>query len=143
MRGPQIVVYHFSLTILTALFLPAALVACDHTGSPAPSPPASLRAVPANRQVKRVFIVNHPGADEFVFSPRTLRVRVGSKVIWVNRSVQPHTVTAKGEPPAFNSGVIKLIKPTHQFSFVFHHVGRYAYFCLLHPYMTGTIIVRA
>ena len=86
---------------------------------------------------------NHKGADEFVYSPHVITVRPGTRVVWINRSVQPHTVTSKARHPVFDSGTQKLINPKHQFSFVFHHTGRFAYYCLLHPYMTGVVIVRS
>lgn len=112
------------------------LLACS-TGAGAPS------SSPTTRVADRiVYIRNHSGANEFVFQPHTITIRRGTRVTWINRSAQPHTVTASGRHPAFDSGTQKLINPSHRYSVVFRHAGRFHYYCLLHPYMTGVVIVR-
>jgi plastocyanin len=85
---------------------------------------------------------DHSGNDEFVFSPSRLVIHVGTRVIWRNHSMQPHTVTATGSPPAFDSGTQTLINRRHTWAHVFRQVGTYHYYCLLHPYMKGTIVVQ-
>lgn len=87
-------------------------------------------------------MLDHSGSDEFVYSPRTLKVHVGTRVVWRNHSLQPHTVTATGTPPAFDSGTQRLINRGHTWSHVFRKSGTYHYYCLLHPYMKGTIVVQ-
>jgi len=74
----------------------------------------------------------------FAFSPKTLTIAAGESVRFVNQDQEAHTVVA--DKGAFNSGgldtsdswTVKLQKP-----------GKYSYFCSLHPYMKGTIVVVA
>lgn len=92
---------------------------------------------------RTVTIKNLPGHDPYGYAPRMLTVSTGTRVVWRNRSSQPHTVTAAGDHPAFRSGVKKLIAPGHSWSFTFKKPGRYPYYCIVHPFMKGTIVVRA
>jgi plastocyanin len=74
----------------------------------------------------------------FAFAPRVLSIAPGTTVTWTNVDEEPHTVTAVGG--AFHSTALD----THdKYSFIFSKVGDYAYFCRLHPQMTGRVVVRA
>jgi plastocyanin len=74
----------------------------------------------------------------FAFKPAVLTVSAGSAVTFVNRDQEAHTVVAQNG--SFNSSgldtndrwTVRISKP-----------GTYRYFCSLHPYMKGTIVVRA
>jgi plastocyanin len=77
--------------------------------------------------------------DNFAFSPRTLTVAPGTKVTWVNRDDVPHTATSTAKPRIFDS---KTLDTDQQFAHVFTTPGTFAYFCAVHPHMTGTIIVK-
>jgi plastocyanin len=59
-------------------------------------------------------------------------------VTWSNLTDAPHTVTARGKWK-FAS---KLFTRNHSVSFTFKKPGTYTYFCSIHPYMKGEIIVR-
>ena len=74
----------------------------------------------------------------FTFAQQTLTVRPGTTVTWVNDDDIPHTVVAKNF--SFRS---KVLDTGDRFSFTFANAGQFAYFCSLHPHMTGTIIVKA
>ena len=74
----------------------------------------------------------------FAFSPKVTTVNAGDSVTFVNKDQEAHTVVATGGAFA-SSGLdtndtwnVRLTKP-----------GTYPYFCSLHPYMKGTLIVRA
>jgi plastocyanin len=88
-------------------------------------------------------MLDHSGSDEFVYSPRMLVIHAGTRVVWINHSLQPHTVTGTGTPPAFDSGTQRLINRGHSWSHIFSKPGTYHYYCLLHPYMKGTIVVQS
>jgi amicyanin len=75
--------------------------------------------------------------DDFAFSPPSLTVKAGTTVTWRNKDDIPHTVTSTAR--AFKS---KALDTDDSFSFTFNEPGRYAYFCSLHPHMTGTIVVE-
>ena len=76
--------------------------------------------------------------DDFAYKPATLTVRAGTTVRFVNRDGEAHTVTGPGG--VFDSGGLDTAGVwTHRFD----KPGRYRYFCALHPYMKGTIVVIA
>jgi len=76
--------------------------------------------------------------DNFTFNPKQITVKVGDTVSWVNHDDIPHTVTSKTQ--AFRS---KAMDTDDKFTFTFTTPGTYAYFCALHPMMTGSIVVEA
>jgi plastocyanin len=71
------------------------------------------------------------------FSPRSMTISVGTTLVWTNNDVLAHTV--KSSSGAFSSGSLS---PNETFSFTFQSAGTYAYFCEIHPAMTGTVIVQ-
>jgi plastocyanin len=73
------------------------------------------------------------------FSPANLTVKVGKTVTWVNKDTVTHTVTSDGSV-LFDSGFM----PTGStFQFTFTMSGTFPYYCTVHPYMKGTIVVTA
>ncbi|MBV8356208.1 MAG: cupredoxin family copper-binding protein [Candidatus Eremiobacteraeota bacterium] len=74
----------------------------------------------------------------FAFTPATITVRAGTKVTFTNDDDEPHTATAVDK--SFDSEGID----THQsWQHTFSKPGSYAYFCEMHPYMKGRIVVVA
>src|SRR5262249_6768477 len=76
--------------------------------------------------------------DNFTFAPQRIVVKAGTTVTWINEDDIPHTVASSGK--LFKS---KTLDTEDRFSFTFTTPGDYAYFCSLHPHMTGTIVVEA
>jgi plastocyanin len=74
--------------------------------------------------------------DNFTFSPQVLTVPIGTTVSWLNADDIPHTIAASDR--SFRS---KALDTDDRFSFTFTTLGDYAYFCSLHPHMTGRIVV--
>jgi len=74
------------------------------------------------------------------YSPQTIKVVLGvnSTVTWLSRSISYDTVTDRGG--AFSSGPIP---PGGTYSYTFTSPGIYSYYCLYHPWMTGTVTVAA
>jgi plastocyanin len=97
----------------------ALMLAAASLGAAAPAPSAS-----------KVTIGN------FTFTPAVLTVHSGTTVTWVNQDDIPHTVVATDQ--AFRS---KVMDSDGQFSFTFSKPGTYAYFCSIHPHMTGKVVV--
>ena len=91
---------------------------------------AAQQQKPQNAEVK---------IDNFSFAPAALTVSVGSTVTWTNRDDIPHTVVSADDPKAFKS---KVLDTDEKFSFTFTKAGTYAYFCSVHPKMTGKVIVQ-
>ncbi|HEY1728948.1 MAG TPA: cupredoxin family copper-binding protein [Candidatus Baltobacteraceae bacterium] len=100
-------------------FLLAALIAQASSATPIPKP----------------AIVVH--MKNFAFVPATIHVKSGDAVEWVNDDTDAHTVDSADK--LFDSGGLD----THeQYTRVFSKAGSFAYFCALHPYMKGTVIVQ-
>jgi|SRR6185312_5763567 len=72
----------------------------------------------------------------FAFGPAKLTVPAGTVVRFVNDDGEAHTVTA--EDRSFDSGGLDT---ANAWAYRFAKPGRFAYFCALHPYMKGTIVV--
>ena len=77
--------------------------------------------------------------DNFSFGPATLTVSVGTTLTWTNRDDIPHTVVSTDDSKTFKS---KPLDTDDKFSFTFSKAGTYAYFCSIHPKMTGKVIVQ-
>lgn len=76
--------------------------------------------------------------DNFAFLPQRLAVKAGTTVTWMNADDSPHTVASNSK--LFKS---KALDTDDRFSFTFTTPGVYEYFCSVHPYMTGTVVVEA
>jgi plastocyanin len=76
--------------------------------------------------------------QNFAFSPSVITVPVGSTVTWTNQDIEQHTVTARDK--SFGSNAID---QGQSFSNRFTKAGTYPYFCEIHPYMVGSVIVTA
>jgi len=80
--------------------------------------------------------------NETCYSPSELTTLAGSNVTWLNDSGVIHTVTSgnpqEGPDGTFDSGIIM---SDDTFSHTFTEAGNYQYFCTIHPWMTGTVIV--
>ena len=73
------------------------------------------------------------------FTPANFTVKVGVAVTWVNHDGTAHTVTSKGSN-LFDSGNVRT---GELYKYTFTQPGTYQYYCTLHPWMTGTIIVTS
>jgi len=75
--------------------------------------------------------------DNFSFMPASLTVPAGTKVTWTNHDDVPHNVVSTDKK--FASPVLDT---DEQFSYEFKDPGTYAYYCSIHPKMTGKVIVQ-
>ncbi|HEX3954035.1 MAG TPA: cupredoxin family copper-binding protein [Stellaceae bacterium] len=105
-----------------ALFLCAA-------SSMAQQPKQTASTAPANQIV----------IDNFTFTPANLTVSAGTKVVWVNKDEEPHTVYSVDQQAGFKSPALDT---DDQFGYVFSKPGTYKYFCSIHSHMVGTVTVK-
>ncbi len=73
------------------------------------------------------------------YSPSPYTVKAGSTVTWANKDTSAHTVTSVGSN-TIDSGVIPA---GGTYSFTFTQPGTYQYYCTIHPWMKGTIVVTS
>ncbi len=71
------------------------------------------------------------------YSPSTVTIHAGDTVVFVNNDDDAHTVTATDG--SFDS---KGLDTHERWSHTFTKAGTYPYFCQLHPFMKGTVIVQ-
>jgi plastocyanin len=78
------------------------------------------------------------------FAPNPLTVAPGTTVTWKNTDTISHYVTS-GKASDETSGTLfdsgGLIKPGSTYQFTFANAGTFDYFCSVHPWMTGQVIV--
>lgn len=75
---------------------------------------------------------------KFAFTPREVTVAPGTTVVWINHDETPHTVSTPDK--AFTSPAMDT---DDRYEHAFEAPGDHAYFCTLHPFMTGVVHVRA
>lgn len=106
----------------------------------APSAFAQTVSTPAGTSV--------PGCEETneCFIPYEITVDVGATVTWSNDDTAPHTVTSgdlSADPDdvgtVFDSS---LFMAGDTFEVTFDTEGEYPYFCMVHPWMVGVVIVQ-
>ncbi|MDA4124528.1 MAG: cupredoxin domain-containing protein [Thaumarchaeota archaeon] len=89
-----------------------------------------------------VTMVSGAGTDTSItgYSPDGITVVIGvnNTVQWTNGDSSPHTVTANDG--SFYSGNMA---PGGTFSYTFARAGVYQYHCTYHPWMIGTVTVKA
>ena len=85
-----------------------------------------------------------PGCEPNCFIPDPVTVEVGAIITWANTDTAAHTATA-GSAADGPSGVwdSSLIMAGGSYSYTADTAGTFDYFCMVHPWMEGTIIVEA
>jgi len=88
--------------------------------------------------------VSRPGceANDNCYVPSLIVIEKGKQVTWVNEDSAFHSVTSGFyDVPSdlFDSGYLD---PFESYTLTFDEVGTYDYFCTLHPWMKGQVIVE-
>jgi plastocyanin len=96
--------------------------------------PKSTTAGPTTTVPGQVDIVDYD------FAPNTTTIKVGERVTWLNKDGVDHwVITAPGTPQPFDLGRQGSAASA---SHTFDTKGTYPYFCNLHNYMKGEVIVQ-
>ena len=87
-----------------------------------------------------------PGCEETgkCFIPSHLTISVNEEVTWSNDDTAAHTVTSGTANDVDSVGAVfdsSLFMSGKTFSFSFKEPGTFPYFCIVHPWQRGTIIV--
>lgn len=88
-----------------------------------------------------------PGCEDTdaCYIPSTVTIDEGGEVTWSNDDTAAHTVTsgtaADGPDGNFDSSLF-MAGTTFSFKFDDFEAGEYPYFCMVHPWMTGTVVVE-
>jgi len=122
------------IVLATALVAATAVVFVAHErqdGEPAAQQPGEPARAGDKVQIK-----------DFLYDPAALTVSAGTKLTFTNQDNAPHTATSGSSPTAdgvFDTGTLtkgqsKTISATK--------TGTFAYYCAIHPFMKGTVIVK-
>ena len=87
---------------------------------------------------------SRPGCDETntCYIPSKISIRQGESVTWLNEDAAFHSVTSgtyENPNGMFDSGYLD---PNESFTIKFEESGTFDYFCTLHPWMKGKVIVE-
>ena len=102
-----------------------------------------------------VTVTNAPGSSipgcedtNSCFIPNPVTIDIGDTVTWENTDTAAHTITSgtavQGPDGVFDSSLIMapMGGVVKTFSHTFDDAGTYDYFCMVHPWMAGTVIVE-
>ena len=96
-------------------------------------------------------VTNAPGSSttgcettDNCFIPSTVVIALGGTVTWENTDNAAHTATS-GSPSDGPDGVwdSSLMMVNGSYSVTLDEAGTYPYFCMVHPWMQGTVVVEA
>ncbi len=87
---------------------------------------------------------SRPGCDETntCYIPSKISIKQGESVTWLNEDAAFHSVTSgtyENPHGMFDSGYLD---PNESFSIKFEESGTFDYFCTLHPWMKGKVVVE-
>ena len=81
--------------------------------------------------------------NKVFYDPTPAKVKTSTTITWTNDDTLPHTVTSgnadTGSSGEFDSGIVM---GGGSFTHTFDKAGSFDYYCALHPYMIGQVIVE-
>ncbi len=120
------------------------------TGPTTPAPKPTPAPTPAPKMPSTVDVVistgsSIPGCEESnsCYVPTEIRVGKGSTVTWFNSDSAAHTVTSGSVDRGGPDGVFdsSMIMSGNTYSARFDREGTFPYFCMLHPWQIGYVMV--
>ena len=110
--------------------------AADKAAAEAAKAPMSAEVVPVSGSAS-------PGCEPECYDPSTVTISAGGTVTFVNSDTAPHTVTSgtatDGPDGVWDSSLIMI---DMSYSVTLDNPGTYDYFCMVHPWMDGIVIVE-
>lgn len=85
--------------------------------------------------------IQKPG--QIYYDPSVIQIATGTTIKWVNNDETIHTVTS-GTPEEGPSGLFDsdLVSAGESFEYTFTNPGREDYYCIVHPWMVGSVDVE-
>ena len=123
---------------VSSLFVLFAIVSIGMTAAPGAFAEHSMNAT-----VENAMGSSTPGCEPDCFIPATVTIGVGGMVTFANNDSAAHTSTA-GTPADGPSGVwdSSLVMMGAAYTTPALEAGEYPYFCMVHPWMEGLVIVE-
>jgi plastocyanin len=107
--------------------------------TPTATTPTATTGAPAPRSIDlHVQLAGDPAdtISDFQFAPATITVHVGDTITWTNDGPSPHSATAYNG--SFDTGTLE---KGQSGSHTFTQAGTFTYYCRIHPFMHGTVVV--
>jgi plastocyanin len=126
------------LTSVTIVPKAHSLALVDATLSGAPVPMNDAHAMQQQGPTHATAVVpGEIGIDNFSFAPKVATIAAGKRITWINHDDVPHQIVSadKRFPPS------TVLDTGQRYEHTFDRPGSYAYFCSLHPTMTGSVMV--
>jgi plastocyanin len=125
------------LLLLPGLILVLGLTACGSSSSASATPSITATGSSAGQKTGTADTIT---IKNFMFSPDSLTVAPGAVVTVKNEDSVTHTLTDKTDQSVFSTGPVgpgqtKTFKAPGK-------AGSYSFFCTIHQFMTGTLVVR-
>ncbi len=120
-----------SIFAVFALMMVVPSAFADHANVPV--------SMPAGTQVQGCETTNE------CYIPAEVTIDVGSEVTWTNDDTAAHTVTSGTLEDSDSVGAVfdsSLVLAGKTFKHKFEEAGEFPYFCVVHPWMAGTVIVQ-
>ena len=122
----------------------AAKAAADKAAAEKAAAAAAAAKAPMAVTVEPVAGSGAPGCETTeCYTPSTATISAGGTVTFTNTDTAPHTSTsgsaANGPDGVFDTSLIMM---NASFDVTLADAGTYTYFCMVHPWMEGTIIVE-
>ena len=82
-------------------------------------------------------------SDKSCFLPSTTMIQQGQDVVWYNDDSSIHSIITQSQQFG-SSGIINSgnILPGESYSHIFDESGYVNYYCVLHPWMQGLVVVQ-
>ncbi len=109
-----------------------------------PEPEIKTQEIELEADIIMPTKTSRPGCEktDACYVPSTITINQGETVTWANKDVAFHSVTSgfyDTPTDLFDSGHLD---PEEKFSITFEEKGVHNYFCTLHPWMAGKVIVE-
>lgn len=135
------------ISVLAVVGAAAVLSACAGSAAPSSATPQAAAATSTPSAATTPATTAKPAANTvqitmFKFAPASIEVARGTTVNWTNQDQILHTVSAG--TPAKKSGQFDQRMPDvgAKFSYEFKEAGTFPFFCDIHQFMTGEVVVR-
>jgi plastocyanin len=134
------------ITIITLVQVVPLAYSQTYTNKTVVYPSPELAAINNTLTDNNVTIVTGSSSpkNENYFVPPVLNTSKGATVTWTNEDSALHTVVSRAHAagssfPEFDS---EYIGPNDTFKYTFSTAGTFDYYCVLHPFMKGKVVVR-
>ena len=121
------------------------LIAADAAAAEKAAADAAAKAAAAPMSVEVVPVAGSaaPGCEPECYDPSSVTISAGGTVTFVNSDTAPHTATSgnatDGPDGLWDSSLLMI---DMSYSVTLDNPGTYDYFCMVHPWMQGIVIVE-